>query len=161
MRRIEARRARRDQRFDQSPFVVGQIARILQLAAVVTGAVFSRPHGDPFSNQATTLESQMIHLIQEFFGQTLMQRNRPIITRTWRQVLYKRQDDFARKPFVAPIKAHLTPELACNYVFHDARAEPAARGRRDGRPARFNPAQTEPSVCCLGPSDFNATIRCR
>jgi hypothetical protein len=71
MRRIEARRARRDQRFDQSPFVVGQIARILQLAAVVTGAVFSRPHGDPFSNQATTLESQMIHLIQELFGQTL------------------------------------------------------------------------------------------
>src|SRR5580693_1169076 len=63
--------ARRDQRFDQSPFVVGQIARISQLAAVVTGAVYSRPHGDPFSNQATTLESQMIHLIQELFGQTL------------------------------------------------------------------------------------------
>src|SRR5229473_5851362 len=36
--------ARRDQRFDQSPFVVGQIARISQLAAVVTGAVFARPH---------------------------------------------------------------------------------------------------------------------
>jgi hypothetical protein len=27
--------------------------------------------GDPFSNQATTLESQMIHMIQELFGQTL------------------------------------------------------------------------------------------
>src|SRR5216684_14912 len=36
--------ARRDQRFDQSPFVVGQIARISQLAAVVTGAVLARPH---------------------------------------------------------------------------------------------------------------------
>src|ERR1700751_6123722 len=36
--------ARRDQRFDQSPFVVGQIARIAQLAAVVTGAVLARPH---------------------------------------------------------------------------------------------------------------------
>jgi hypothetical protein len=35
--------ARRDQRFDQSPFVVGQIARISQLAAVVTGAVLARP----------------------------------------------------------------------------------------------------------------------
>src|SRR6266850_4910053 len=36
--------ARRDQRFDQSPFVVGQVARISQLAAVVTGAVLARPH---------------------------------------------------------------------------------------------------------------------
>src|ERR1700683_4197051 len=36
--------ARWDQRFHQSPFVVGQIARIAQLAAVVTGAVLVRPH---------------------------------------------------------------------------------------------------------------------
>src|SRR5271169_6647633 len=36
--------AGRDQRFDQAPFVVGQIARISQLAAVVTGAVLARPH---------------------------------------------------------------------------------------------------------------------
>src|SRR5215475_7546146 len=36
--------ARRYQRFDQSPFVVRQIARISQLAAVVTGAVLARPH---------------------------------------------------------------------------------------------------------------------
>jgi hypothetical protein len=27
--------------------------------------------GDPSSNQATTLESHMIHMIQELFGQTL------------------------------------------------------------------------------------------
>jgi hypothetical protein len=27
--------------------------------------------GDPSSNQATSLESQMIHMIQELFGQTL------------------------------------------------------------------------------------------
>jgi hypothetical protein len=27
--------------------------------------------GDPSSNQATTLESQMIHMIQELFGRTL------------------------------------------------------------------------------------------
>jgi hypothetical protein len=27
--------------------------------------------GDPSSNQATTLESQVIHMIQELFGQTL------------------------------------------------------------------------------------------
>src|ERR1035438_8675188 len=34
----------RDQRFDQSPFVVSQITRISQLAAVVAGAVLARPH---------------------------------------------------------------------------------------------------------------------
>ena len=48
--------------------------------------------------------------------------------------LCKRQGDFAREPLVAPIKMHLTPELA-NHVFHYACAEPAMRGRRDGRPA--------------------------
>jgi len=54
------------------PFVVGQIARIAQLAAVITSAVLARPHlGDPSSNQATTLESQLIHMIQQLFGQTL------------------------------------------------------------------------------------------
>jgi hypothetical protein len=31
--------------------------------------------GDPSSNQATTLESQMIHMIQELFGQTLSDRS--------------------------------------------------------------------------------------
>jgi hypothetical protein len=70
MRRIEARRARRDQRFDQSSFVVGQIARISQLAAVVTGAVLARPLGDP-PRIRPPLESQVIHMIQELFGQTL------------------------------------------------------------------------------------------
>src|ERR1700712_4667496 len=30
--------------------------------------------GDPSSNQATTLESHMIHMIQELFGQTLRDR---------------------------------------------------------------------------------------
>jgi hypothetical protein len=40
--------------FDQLPFVVGQIARISQLAAVITGAVLVRPHRLSFlSNQAT------------------------------------------------------------------------------------------------------------
>src|SRR5258707_6314791 len=31
--------------------------------------------GDPSSNQATTLESQMIHMIQELSGRTLSERN--------------------------------------------------------------------------------------
>ena len=50
------------------------------------------------------------------------------------QSLCKPQSDFAGEPLVAPIKTHVTPELA-NYVFHNARAEPAVRGWRDGRPA--------------------------
>src|SRR6266851_3945475 len=41
---ISATLARRDQWFHQSPFVVGQITRISQLAAIVTGAVLARPH---------------------------------------------------------------------------------------------------------------------
>src|ERR1700676_4724759 len=41
--------------------------------------VFAVHIGDPSSNQATTLESQMIHMIQELFGQTL--RRPPSIKR--------------------------------------------------------------------------------
>ena len=40
----------------------------------------------------------------------------------------KRQGDFTPEPMVTPVKTHLTLELACNYVFHNARAEPAVRG---------------------------------
>jgi hypothetical protein len=38
--------------------------------------------GDPSSNQATTLESQMIHMIQELFGQTVRLTFQPIMTAT-------------------------------------------------------------------------------
>jgi hypothetical protein len=74
--------------------------------------------------------------------------------------LCERQGNLAREPSVAPIKAHLTPELACNYVLHNAPAESAARGRRDWRPARLDPAQTEPFVRRPGPGGFNTTARC-
>jgi hypothetical protein len=37
--------------------------------------------GDPSSNQATTLESQMIHMIQELFGQTLRERDHVVNAR--------------------------------------------------------------------------------
>jgi hypothetical protein len=50
--------------------------------------------------------------------------------------LCNQQGDFARQPVVAPIKTHLTPELACNCVFHNARAEAAVRGAA-GRAARL------------------------
>ena len=39
--------ARRDQRLDMHPLLIGQIARIAHLVAVVTGAVFISPHGAP------------------------------------------------------------------------------------------------------------------
>ena len=49
--------------------------------------------------------------------------------------LRKQQRNFAGEPLSAPIKTHLTAELASDYIFHDARAEPAMRGRRGGRAA--------------------------
>src|SRR6266849_3518210 len=58
-------------------------------------ARFSLVHiGDPSSNQATTLESQVIHMIQELFGQTLREvggvsRNRLLVDKmiVWRTIL--------------------------------------------------------------------------
>src|SRR5260370_38983213 len=82
------------------------------------------------------------------------------LRRTWRPGLCELQGDFASEPFGAPIKTHLIPELA-NHSFHNACAEPAVRGRREGRPTRLDPAQAEPSVCRKGPCDFNATTCCR
>ena len=38
-----------DQRADDRPFLVGQIARVAQLAAVVSWPVLGRPHGRPSS----------------------------------------------------------------------------------------------------------------
>jgi hypothetical protein len=49
--------------------------------------------------------------------------------------LRKQQSNFAGEPWRAPIKTHLTPELASNYVFYNAGAAPAMRGGRDGRTA--------------------------
>jgi hypothetical protein len=37
----------------------------------------------------------------------------------------QRQRNFADEPLIAPIKTQLTAELAANYFFHNARAEPA------------------------------------
>ena len=37
----------RDQWFDQFPFVVGEVAGIAQMAAVIPGAIFIRPHRRP------------------------------------------------------------------------------------------------------------------
>ena len=56
----------RDQRFDQFPFVVGEVAGIAQMAAVIPRAVFIRPHRRLLQNQATSLKSQIIHQINFF-----------------------------------------------------------------------------------------------
>jgi hypothetical protein len=45
---------------------------------------------------------------------------------TW---LCNRQCDLASEPLLAPVKTHLTSELASKYIFHNARAEAAARSR--------------------------------
>jgi hypothetical protein len=42
-----ARLAGRDQRYNQLPFLVGHIARIAQLAAVIARAIHARPHRCP------------------------------------------------------------------------------------------------------------------
>lgn len=44
---VAAALAWRDQRFDQFPFVVGEVAGIAQMAAVIPRAVFIRPHRRP------------------------------------------------------------------------------------------------------------------
>ena len=53
--------ARRDQRLDMRPLLIGQIARIAQLVTVVTGAVFISPHGNLVSGnntpEGTTIDS--------------------------------------------------------------------------------------------------------
>src|SRR6476646_9627473 len=88
MRRIEARRKNASAfrlRFSQSlaslpPVLPGGIsgstsphsASVRSLGRNLLRARFLFVHiGDPSSNQATTLESQMIHMIQELFGQTV------------------------------------------------------------------------------------------
>ena len=53
--------AGRDQRFDKHPFLVGQIAWITQLAAVVAAAIFCRPHRRSPQNQIAFLKSQPIN----------------------------------------------------------------------------------------------------
>src|SRR4249920_3028102 len=44
---VAAAPAWRDQRFDQLPFVVGEVAGIAQMAAVIPRAIFVRPHRRP------------------------------------------------------------------------------------------------------------------
>ena len=63
---------RRDQRFDQRPFRVGQVARIAKMATVIVMAVLGRPHQRHPTNRATAIESQPTPKTQDVFGQTLI-----------------------------------------------------------------------------------------
>jgi hypothetical protein len=62
---------RRDQRFHKRPFLVGQVARIAKMAAVIAMAVLVRPHRRHPVHRVTAIESQPIPMIQDVFGQTL------------------------------------------------------------------------------------------
>jgi hypothetical protein len=60
----------RDQQFDVRPFIVRQITRISQFAAVVPPAIFRRPHPCP-RIRPPLLNPQTIQMTQDDFGQTL------------------------------------------------------------------------------------------
>ena len=93
--------ARRNQRFNQLPFGVGQIARISQLAAVVALSDSSPSTWvTPLSNQVTPLESQVTHRIQYLSGRTLKffvrmtMRNRFIVNCKVRHIKCDRHNFF-------------------------------------------------------------------
>src|SRR6185437_10858847 len=58
-------------RCDESPFLVCQVAGIAKLAAVISTAVLVRPHRRYPANRADAIESQVIPTIQDVFGRTL------------------------------------------------------------------------------------------
>ena len=60
-----------DQRFDQFPFVLGEVAGMAQMAAVIPRAIFHSSTSAAAPKQATSLVSEMIHRIQLLPGQTL------------------------------------------------------------------------------------------
>jgi hypothetical protein len=61
----------RDQRADDRSLVLRQIARTAQLAAIIPGAVFVRPHQAAPANRAAAMESQVTPKIQGVPGWTL------------------------------------------------------------------------------------------
>jgi hypothetical protein len=61
----------RNERFDKCPLVIRQVARVSQMITTIFRAVLMRPHRGPSSNQAASLESQMIQEIQQVLGRTL------------------------------------------------------------------------------------------
>ena len=61
-------RRRRDQWADQRLLLVGQIARVAQLASVISKPVLQRPHLKAPANRFNTSESQVIHPTQDVPG---------------------------------------------------------------------------------------------
>src|ERR1700676_1691034 len=82
--------------------------------------VFAVHIGDPSSNQATTLESQMIHMIQELFGQTL---RRSFFLETAQSDEYVSVADIACEPEYA----NVSPELRRRILLRASRSA-AVRG---------------------------------
>ena len=58
-----------DQRFDDPPFLIAQVARIAQSAAIMALSALRRPH--PHLRHGGSLESQLIHPIQLLLGRAL------------------------------------------------------------------------------------------
>jgi hypothetical protein len=83
------------------------------------------------SERATGHRTELVGVIDNLPASAIALAANPS---AWRQVLCKRQGDLAREPLVAPIKMHLTLELAY-HIFRNACAEPAVRGGRNGRSA--------------------------
>ena len=61
----------RDQRRDQRPFRVRQVARVPQLASVIATALLEGPHPAAPANRTAAIESQAIPTIQAVSGWTL------------------------------------------------------------------------------------------
>lgn len=70
---VAAALGRRDQRIDNCPFLVRQVAGISKLASVVTAAVLGRPHQRLLQIGAGSRESQLAHPIQGDPGLALRQ----------------------------------------------------------------------------------------
>lgn len=65
---------RRDERLDEPPFFVAQVARVAQTAAIMALSVLRRPH--PHLHPGGDFESQPIHPIQLLLGRALSDKER-------------------------------------------------------------------------------------
>jgi len=68
---IASRLGRRNFPFDDGPLLIGEITGVTQLAAIITTTIIVRPHWAAPANRTTTIESQVIPMIQDVMGQTL------------------------------------------------------------------------------------------
>jgi len=86
-----ARLRRRNERLDQRPLVIRQVARIAQMITMLSRAVLVRPHRRPPPRIRTaSLESQPIPQIQQVLGRTLS------VNPAWSALLGWSEDEIKR-----------------------------------------------------------------